>query len=78
MPNTSQIIRGAMLALVVVHDVRTQIRARQNDALFLEATEVFEELNEIHKAQIMYLCHMIDRSGIPTDEFDLIALHYHS
>lgn len=77
MPTPSRIIQGAILALAVAHDMRTQIQARKNAALFLEANEAFEELNEIHKAQIKYLCYMLDKNEIPADDFDLIALHYH-
>ena len=72
----SHIIQGAMLALAVAHDVRTQIRAKQNAILFLEAQEALEEENAAYLAQIQYLCHMLDKNEIPADEFDLIVLHY--
>lgn len=75
MPNTSQIIQGTMIALAVAHDVRTQIQARKNAILFLEAQEAYEEEKAVHKAQIKYLCHMLDKNEISADEFDLIMLN---
>lgn len=77
MPTKPQIIRGTIIALAIAHDVHTQIQARKTVALCLEAQEALKEMDAIHKAQITYLCHMLNKNDIPADEFDLIALHYH-
>ena len=65
------------LALSVAHDIRTQIKARKEAKLYQEAIQLYVEQNAVHVAQIMYLCHMLDEHGVPADEFDLIALHFH-
>lgn len=69
---------AALLALVVAHDIKTQIEAKKAAKLYLNAHKTFEEAEAIRTAQISYLCHLIDNSDIEVDEFDLIALSYHS
>jgi Ni2+-binding GTPase involved in maturation of urease and hydrogenase len=66
-----------MFALVVAHDLKTQIDARQAAKLYLAAAESYEETQRCHEAQIKYLCEMLDRNEIDVTEFDLMVLNYH-
>lgn len=73
------------LALVVAHDIRTQIKARK---FRLAATEVvthdiihivtLTQRNEALATQNKYLMFKLDEAGVEPDEFDLIALNFDS
>jgi len=76
MPNKFAIAAGVAFTLVAIHDIRTQIRARQCVNICLEALNECEEIETSYKAQIKYLCHMIDENEVPVSEFDLIALGF--
>ena len=76
MPNKLQIAAGMVFALAVAHDIKTQIKTTKAAYLFLEASKAYEETQAANAKQIQYLCHMLDKHGIPADEFDLIALNY--
>ena len=78
MPKPSTLFSAVALAAVVAHDIKTQIRARNNAQLYLKAHEAFEETQRANEAQIKYLCHMLDEAEVPVNEFDLIVLKYHS
>jgi hypothetical protein len=78
MPIKSQLICGALFVSVVMFDnIKTKIKAKQAAELYLASHEAFDEIRRANEAQITYLCHMLDENGVPADEFDLIALHYH-
>jgi hypothetical protein len=79
----------ALFALVVAHDIRTQIKAREYREF---AVEVFDK-QEAHTAQLVegydeklksagnqieYLVGMLNENGIVPDEFDLIALNFNN
>lgn len=64
------------LAVVVAHDIKTQIEAQKAAKLFLTAHEQFREIKTYNHAQIEYLINMLIENGIELDEFDLIALNF--
>lgn len=85
----SLIAPAAMFALVIAHDIRTQIKARQDRQFaveILEAQEIHAQgMKESYDAkleaagrQIEYLVGMLNEHGIVPDEFDLIALNFHN
>lgn len=76
MPNKWQIVQGALLVFAVIHDMSTQIKAEKAAQLYVEGHQAHEAIVAAQNAQIQYLCHMLDKHDIPTDEFDLIALNY--
>ncbi|HVI80833.1 MAG TPA: hypothetical protein VM715_22310 [Candidatus Acidoferrum sp.] len=78
MPNKILLIQGVAFVLLAAHDIKTRIKAKNNAELFLIAHEAFLEEKRANEAKIAYLCHLLDDNGIPADEFDLIALNYHS
>lgn len=89
MQTKSLIAPAAMFALVVAHDIRTQIKARKDRQFAVEILETQElyaqELYEKYEAkletagrQIEYLVGMLNEHDIVPDEFDLIALNFHS
>lgn len=88
MQTKSLIAPVAMFALVVAHDIRTQIKARQDRqfaADVLETQEIYsQEMEKNYDAkleaagrQIEYLVGMLNEHDIEPDEFDLIALNFH-
>lgn len=66
-----------LMALVVAHDIGTQIRCAKAARLFTQASEAYEETEAIQRAQIDYLIDMLVKNDIAPDEFDIIALRYH-
>lgn len=78
MPRKFNLIAGATLFGVLMYDnIKTKIEARKAAELYLASHQEFEETQRDYEAQIIYLCHMIDKHDVPADEFDLIALNYH-
>lgn len=75
MLNKSHLV-GALVALVVLDNLRIRIQASKAGRLYIEAQEEFEKDQVAKNAQIMYLCHIMDKHGIDVDEFDMIVLNY--
>ena len=88
MPRIAKLATGALVALVVAHDIHTRARNRQIHHFaknVVEANEILVGANDIlleecKKAQHRtdWLIHVLDENGIAPDEFDLIALNYHN
>lgn len=68
---------ATILALVVAHDISTQIRCAKSARLFLQASNAYEETEAANGEMINYLVHMCEKHQVPVSEFDLIALSYH-
>lgn len=77
MPNKLALIPAVALALVVAHDIKTQIKTKQLAELFATAYVEMEENQHANVAQIQYLCHKLNEANLDADEFDLIVLNYH-
>lgn len=73
---SSHIKFAAGLALIVAHDIHSQIKARRQYDFYLQACEDFTEIDAAYQAQIRYLIHLLEENGVEPSEFDLIALHY--
>lgn len=76
--NKLNLIPLIALGVVVAHDIKIQIEAKKLTELFITAHQVIEETEQANQAKIQYLCHLLDEHGVPADEFDLIALNFHS
>lgn len=68
----------AALAVVVAHDVITQIETTRAAKAFIAAHEAHKQTEAVSTAQISYLLHVLVENGIEASEFDLIALNFHA
>lgn len=76
MPKNSAL--AVIAACALVHDIRTQIKARKAADLYLRAVKLYEETEAANHAQIAYLVSLLEKHDIEPTAFDLIALNYHS
>lgn len=76
-------------ALVLAHDIRTQITARKEHKQDLETNahivanavimgSDYENKLNASKKQIEYLVGLLNENDVTIDEFDLIALNFHN
>jgi|tagenome__1003787_1003787.scaffolds.fasta_scaffold12023294_1 hypothetical protein len=75
MPSKFTLITGAAFVGVLMYDnIKTKIQLRTAAELYIASHEAFEKTQTANEAQILYLCHMIDKNNVTADEFDLMAL----
>jgi hypothetical protein len=78
MPRKYQIAIGAVVVLSLADSLHTRIKMRKNALLFIKAGQVFEAHQRSDRHQVLYLQSLLSEHDIEIDEFDLIALNYHT
>jgi hypothetical protein len=64
-----------LLTAAVADDLITRLRAHRLAKMFLAANDLQVQNRQIQQAQIVYLCHLLNKHEVPIDEFDTIALN---
>ena len=69
------IAAGVVTAFAIADDIETHVRSAKFIRLATDAYDEVKATRNIYEKQLQYLCSVLNKHGVPMDEFDSIALN---